>query len=169
MLIRKNQSWKWEQHHKEAFQKSKSAFIDELRTTYPDFSYPLYVNTDASNSAIGGELFQIIDDERHTIGFASRILKSAETRYTTTKLEALAIIYCCTKFRQYLIGHKTIIQTDHHALTFIKQCKLTSGRLTRWALALQEFDFSIEHIPGKENIAADMITRLNRYHSATSS
>lgn len=72
---------------------------------------------------------------------------------------ALAIIYCCTKFRQYLIGHKFIIQTDHHALTFIKQCKLTSGRLTRWTLALQEFDFSIEHIPGKENIAADIITR----------
>jgi len=104
----------------------------------------------------------MINNERSTIGFASRMLKQAETRYTTTKLKALAILYCCMKFRQYLIGHKIIIQTDHHALTFIKQCKLTSGRLTRWALALQEFDFKIEHIPEKENRAADTLTRYPR-------
>ncbi|KAL4090858.1 hypothetical protein QTP88_025623 [Uroleucon formosanum] len=66
------------------------------------------------------------------------------------------------KYKQYLIGHNILIQTNHHALTFIKQCKLTSGRLTRWALALQEFDFTIEHIPGKENRAADTLTRYPR-------
>lgn len=130
--------------------------------TFPDFTQPLYINSDASNKAIGGELFQIIDGERRTIGFASRTLKPAETRYTTTEIEALAILYCCLKFRRYLIGHKIILQTDHHALTFIKQCKLTSGRLTRWVLALQVFDFTIEHIPGKMNVAADTLTRYPR-------
>lgn len=161
-LVRKDNPWKWENRHQTAFDRSKNAFIEEIITAFPDFSQPLYVNTDASNTAIGGELFQMINGERATLAFASRTLKPAETRYTTTELEALALIYCCTKFRQYLIGHKIILQTDHHALTFIKQCKLTSGRLTRWVLALQEFEFTIQYIPGKLNTAADTLTRYPR-------
>lgn len=161
-LLRKNCPWTWETKHQNAFEKSKQDFLKEVIIAFPDFSKPLYINTDASNSAIGGELFQIIDDNRATLGFASRILKPAETRYTTTELEALALVYCCSKFRQYLIGHKIIIQTDHMALTFIKQCQLSNGRLTRWALALQEYDFEIVHIPGKMNIAADTLTRYPR-------
>lgn len=161
-LLRKNQPWSWKKTHQDAFENSKHAFIKEVETAFPDFTLPLYINSDASNKAIGGELFQIVNGERKTIGYASRTLKPAETRYTTTEIEALAILYCCSKFRQYLIGHKIIIQTDHHALTFIKQCKLTSGRLTRWVLALQEFNFTIEHIPGKLNVAADTLTRYPR-------
>lgn len=161
-LTKKDNMWKWEDRHIKAFEESKTAFLNEIITTFPDFSLPFYINADASTSAIGGELFQLINNERKTIGFASRTLQPAETRYTTTELEALAILYCCTKFRPYLIGNKTIIQTDHHALTFIKQCKLTSGRLTRWTLALQEFDYTVEYIPGKDNIAADTLTRYPR-------
>jgi len=161
-LVKKDKKWKWETRHKVAFEKVKETFLKEVIIAFPNFEQPLYINTDASNAAIGGELFQILNETRATLGYASRTLKPAETRYTTTELEALALIYCCTKFRQYLIGHKVIIQTDHQALTFIKQCRLTNGRLTRWALALQEFDFEIVHIPGKENIVADTLTRYPR-------
>lgn len=161
-LLRKNQPWSWKKTHHDAFKNSKHAFIKEVETAFPDFTLPLYINSDASNKAIGGALFQIVNGERKTIGYASRTLKPAETRYTTTEIEALAIIYCCSKFRQYLIGHKIIIQTDHHALTFIKQCKLTSSRLIRWVLTLREFNFTIEHIPGKLSVAADTLTRYPR-------
>lgn len=136
--------------------------MKKIITTFPDFTFPFYINADASTSAIGGELFQVINNERLTIGFASRTLQPAETRYTTTELEALAILYYCTKFRPYLIGNKTIIQTNHHALTFIKQSKLTSGRLTRWTLALQEFDYTVKYIPGKDNIVADTLLKYPR-------
>lgn len=111
--------------------------MKEVLIEFPDFSQTFHINTDVSNSAIGGELYQSINEQRATIGFASRMLKPAETRYTTTEIEALAVLYCCAKFRQYIIGRKVIIETDHHALTFIRLCKLTNGRLTRWALALQ--------------------------------
>jgi len=102
-LIRKDNTWKWENKHSTAFKESKTAFLKEIITTLPDFTFPFYINADASTSAIGGELFQLINNERLTIGFASRTLQLAETRYRTTELEALAILYCCTKFQPYLI------------------------------------------------------------------
>lgn len=162
-LTRNNVKWKWEEKHQRAFEESKKAFLNDVIIMFPDFSKPLYINTDASNVAIGGELYQILDNnERATLGYASRTLKSPETRYTTTEIEALALVYCCNKFRQYIVGHKTIIQTDHHALTFMKSCRLTNGRLTRWTLALQEYDLEIQYIPGKDNIVADTLTRYPR-------
>lgn len=91
--------------------------------------------------------------------FVSRILKPTETRYTTTEQGALALVYCCSKFRQYIIGQPTIVLTDHHALTFLRQSRLGSGRLARWTLALQEFQLEVRHIAGKENIGADTLSR----------
>lgn len=162
-LTRNGVNWKWEEKHQRAFEESKQAFLNDVIITFPDFSKPLYINTDASNVAIGGELYQILDNnERATLGYASRTLKSPETRYTTTEIEALALVYCCNKFRQYILGHRTIIQTDHHALTFMKSCRLTNGRLTRWTLALQEYDLEVQYISGKDNIVADTLTRYPR-------
>jgi len=156
-------NWKWEEKHQSAFEESKKAFLNDVIITFPDLSKPLYINTDASNVVIGGELYQILENnERATLGYASRTLKPPETRYTTTEIEALALVYCCSKFRQYILGHRTIIQTDHHALTFMKSCRLTNGRLTRWTLALQEYDLEIQYISGKDNIVADTLTRYPR-------
>ncbi|CAH1723231.1 unnamed protein product [Aphis gossypii] len=161
-LVKKDKKWCWHESHQTAFEEAKAVFLQEVTIAFPDFSHPFHLNTDASTAAIGGELFQIINGHRHTLGYASRTLKPAETRYTTTEQEALAIVYCCAKFRQYIIGHNTIVQTDHHALTFMRKCRLTSGRLTRWSLALQEYDLTIEYIPGKLNVAADTLTRYPR-------
>jgi len=161
-LVRKDKKWCWDEHHQRVFEEAKSVFLQEVVIAFPDFSQPFYLNIDASTAATGGVLFQHINGHRHTLGYVSRTLKPAETRYATTEQEALAIVYCCAKFRQYIIGHKVIAQTDHHALTFIRKCRLTSGRLTRWSLALQEYDLTIEYIPGKLNIAADTLTRYPR-------
>ena len=45
------------------------------------------------------------------------------------------------------------------ALTFLKTCKLVNARLTRWILAIQDYSIAIEHCPGRENIAADRLSR----------
>lgn len=126
-LTRNNVMWTWEEIHQRSFEESKKVLNDVI-ITFPDFSKPQYINTDASSITTGGELYQWLENnKRATLGYASRTLKSPETRYTTTEIEALALVYCCSKFRQYILGHKTIIQTDHHALTFMKSCRLTNG------------------------------------------
>jgi len=162
-LTKASKKWTWEKKHQEAFDRSKKAFLDKVIISFPKLKQPMYINTDASEVAIGGELFQILDNnERATLGYASRTLKPPEKRYSTTEIEALALVYCCNKFRQYILGNKTFILTDHHALTFLKQCRLTSGRLTRWTLALQEYELEIIYIPGRENVIADTLTRYPR-------
>ena len=53
------------------------------------------------------------------------------------------------------------VRTDHKAISFLKNCRLNHGRLTRWTLTLQEYNIHWEYIPGKSNIAADVLSRVN--------
>ena len=64
------------------------------------------------------------------------------------------------------MGGKIIIRTDHKALTFLKTCKLLNGRSTRWTMAIQDYDISIEHCPGRNNLVADTSSRLPEQENA---
>ena len=89
----------------------------------PDFLKTFYLQTDASNVALGAELYQEDDDKEHqTIAFASRSLLAAERKYTTTEKELLSIVFAVGKFRTYILGNRTIIRTDHKALSFLNTC-----------------------------------------------
>jgi hypothetical protein len=93
------------------------------------------------------------------IAFASRTLRNAEKRYFTTEKEALAVVYAVNKFKTYLLGVPFTIWVDHKSLSFIKQCKLHNDRLARWILLLQEYNFDIRYVPGRDNIVPDALSR----------
>jgi len=159
-LIRKGVPWKWDIPQQQAFEEIKTQFLEDIIIQYPDFSRKFYISTDASTTHIGAELFQKTNEGQHqTLSFISRTLNSAERNYGTTELELLAIVFACKKFRNYILGHETHLLTDHQALTFLNRCQLLNARLTRWTIKLQEYHLTIEHIPGKENIGADTLTR----------
>lgn len=81
-----------------------------------------------------------------------------KNRYTTSEKELLAVVKGVEAYRPYLVGGKFTIYTDHRALVGLKSAKHT-GRLERWALKLQEYDFEIIHRPGKNNFVADALSR----------
>lgn len=91
--------------------------------------------------------------------FASRSLSSPERNYSTTELERLAVVWAFDKWRPYLEGSKSIVYTDHQALVWLLRGKALKGRLVRWALRLQEFDFSVHYRPGVENVVPDALSR----------
>ena len=100
------------------------------------------------------------DGVRRAISYASRMLSSVERRYSQTEREALAIVWSCERLRQYLIGRKFTLVTDHQPLRAIySPSSRPSARIERWVLRLQEFDFDIRYVPGKQNIA-DALSRL---------
>ena len=146
-MLQKSKQWKWGETERDAFSEIKHKFANMIMMNHPNFEHNFYLQTDASNVALGAELYQ---EERHkehkTIAFASRTLLVAERNYTTMEKELLSIVFAVKKFRTYLLGSSTIIRTDHKALSFLNTCKLTHSRLTRWVLPLQEYNFSWEDV-----------------------
>lgn len=159
-LTRKNQPWRWNETEVKAFQNVKSKFIDSVVLSYPDHKKPFFLQTDASDYALGAVLFQKnLEGEHQVLQFASRTLKGAEVGYGTTEKELLAIIWALQKFRSYLLGAEIHVITDHAALTFLRECKLSHARITRWSLAIQDYHLQIEHCAGKKNTVADLLSR----------
>ncbi|GJX44211.1 reverse transcriptase domain-containing protein [Tanacetum coccineum] len=87
-------------------------------------------------------------------------MNEAESHYTTTEKEMLAVVYAFEKFRSYLILNKSIVYTDHSALKYLFAKKDSKARLLRWVLLLQEFTFKVIDTKGAENLAADHLSRL---------
>ncbi|GJZ06467.1 reverse transcriptase domain-containing protein [Tanacetum coccineum] len=93
-----------------------------------------------------------------------QIMTDAQTHYTTTEKELLAVVYAFEKFRPYLVLSKTIVYTDHSALKYLLSKQDAKPRLLRWILLLQEFDVIIRDKKGAENLAADHLSRLENPH-----
>ena len=131
---------------------------------FADFDRPFIVETDASLTGLGAVLSQSQDDgTKSVIAYASRSLRRAERNdknYSAFKLELLAIRWAvCQTFRDYLMGNRCIIFTDHNPLKYLDTANLSAAEL-RWVQQLSSFDYQIEYRTGKSNQAADSLSRL---------
>nr|GEX53244.1 reverse transcriptase domain-containing protein [Tanacetum cinerariifolium] len=103
---------------------------------------------------------QRVEKHFRPIHYASKTMTQAETNYTTTEKEMLAVVYAFEKFRSYLIMNKRIVYTNHSALKYLFAKKDANARLLRWILLLQEFDFKVIDTKRAKNYAADHLSRL---------
>ena len=78
--------------------------------------------------------------------------------------EALAMIWSVKQFRQYLLGHKFILITDHQPLKWLKTIKDPPPKIARWVMTLQEYDFDVEYRSGKLHHNADAMSRIRCDH-----
>ncbi|GJX89516.1 reverse transcriptase domain-containing protein [Tanacetum coccineum] len=98
---------------------------------------------DASDFAFRLQSWQRHEKTFRPIHYASKTMIEAESRYTTTEKEMLAVVYAFKKFRSYLVMNKFTVYTDHSALKYLFAKKDSKARLLRWVLLLQEFDFDV--------------------------
>jgi transposase InsO family protein len=157
--LKKNVKFEWSQSRQLAFQELKRALTRAPCLFAPDFSIPFILQTDASGIGISGVLSQIVQGEEHPVGFVSRQLNKAEKNYTTTELECLAVVWSIGQFESFLLDKPFKVVTDHSALVWLAKMKHTAKRPMRWALALQEYSFTVQHRAGKANANADALSR----------
>nr|GEY78912.1 reverse transcriptase domain-containing protein [Tanacetum cinerariifolium] len=138
-----------------AFQTLKKKLTEAPILIAPNCDLPFELMCDASNFAIGAVLGQRHEKHFWPIYYASKTLIDAESNYTTTEKEMLAVVYAFEKFRSYLIINKCIVHTDHSALKYLFAKEDAKARLLRWVLLLLEFDFDVIDTKGAEDLAAD--------------
>jgi hypothetical protein len=140
-LTKQDESFVWTEDCEHAYNYLRKCLTTHPIVVYPNFNKPFFLHTDASNYAIGAVLVQK-DDKGHdrVIAYASRVLNPAESNYTVTEKECLAVIWATKRFHTFLQGQPFSIITDYEAIPWLKQHKTPKGRLARWIVHLSEYD-----------------------------
>ncbi|GKA76253.1 reverse transcriptase domain-containing protein [Tanacetum coccineum] len=159
-LLEKNTPFIFSNDCIQAFQTLKKKLTEAPILIAPDWDLPFELMCDASDFAIGAVLGQRHEKHFRPIHYASKTMNEAESHYTTTEKEMLAVVYAFEKFRSYLILNKCIVYTDHSALKYLFAKKDSKARLLWWVLLLQEFTFKVIDTKGAENLTADHLSRL---------
>jgi hypothetical protein len=121
---------------------------------------PFGIYCDASNGTVGSQLVQWRTDGIEVpISFASSKLSGAQLSWAAVEKEAYAVIWALQKFRTWIFGSHITIFSDSNPLTFLTSSAPKSAKLTRWAIALQQFDLSLRYTRGTSNVVADFLSR----------
>lgn len=144
----------------EAFQSLKEALTSRPVLASPDFNREFVVQCDASNRGLGVVLSQFDQNcDEHPVLYLSRKLTPREEAYSTSEKECLCIVWGIQKLACYIQGTKFTVETDHCPLSWLKQMSGKNGRLLRWSLILQEYNFEVKYRKGVENKNADGLSR----------
>ena len=164
-LLKANTPWTWGREQEEAFRSSKELLVNSEALVHFDPTLPIKVSADSSSYGIGAVLCHEIDNMERPVYFVSRTLTETERRYSQVEKEALALVYGVTSFHDYLWGQKFELITDHKPLLGLFSADKpisvqASGRIQRWGLILQAYNFDLRHKSGKLLYAADALSRL---------
>ncbi len=141
------------------FDNVKAAIAKETVLAYANFLKPFEIYTKASSMQLGA----VITQDNRSIKFFSRKLLRTQQKYSVAEIELLAIVETLKKFKGMLWGQDIKIYTDHKNLTR-DALGLTSDRVFRWRLLLEEYATQIIYIKGIHNTVVDAILQLDYDH-----
>ena len=156
--------WKWIEEKQNAFEELKQKITTQSVLALPRREGKFRIEVDTSGHAIGGVLSQEQEGKWKPIAFLSRTMSPAERNYEIYNKELLAIVEALDKWWQYLLNavEKFEIWTDHENLKYFKEPHKLNSRQARWYLKLQDYNFTLQHIPGKTNTKADILSRREK-------
>eukprot|EP00804_Cyclotella_cryptica_P020838 CCRYP_011449-RA/>CCRYP_011449-RA protein AED:0.36 eAED:0.63 QI:0/0/0/1/0/0.33/3/0/453 len=152
----KRKPWHWDDIHQQAFDTVKATIARDVTLAYPDYSQGFEIYTDSSKYQLGA----VITQNNRPLAFFSRKLSQAQQKYSVTEQELLAIVETLKEFKGMLWGQQITVYTDHKNL-MQDALGLTSDRVYRWRLLLEEYGPTIVYIKGIHNTVANAISQLD--------
>ncbi len=157
-LLKKDVPFLWNDAQQQSLNTLKDVLTRAPILAFPDYSLSFTLCTDASALGTGAVLMQTGESKRHhVIAYASRVLTTAESKYSVTHLEAIAVVWAVKHFRDIPFGYPIIVYTDHTAVTQLFHGKNFTERLA--ILTIQQFEPTFKYLPGKANTVADALSR----------
>ena len=160
-LLKKNAPYNWTEEHTAAFERLKTAMTSApVCLAIPNWHEKIVLITDSSRIGCG----YIIANEndkgvQRVIAYGGRLWNKHESQWSVSELEMAGILHALETNSQYFIGRRFQIYTDHISNTWVQSLKQSQGRLYRWSLRLQSYQFDIEHLPGAR-MPADFLSRI---------
>ena len=161
-LTRDDCKWHWHQKHQDAFDTLRNILVSDQIMAYPDFTKTFTLKSDASLTAIGYILTQKVDNKEKVVSYGSKKLNRTQQRWSTYDREFFALLSGIRANSHYLRHARFIVVTDHRPLLAWKKVdsqKDPTGRRTRWAIELDNYEFDLIYKKGKIHCDADAMSR----------
>ena len=155
----KHKEFHWSPEADAAFQQLKQAMCDTPVLALPNFKELFLVETDACMNGIGVVLMQ----RNRPIAYLSKALSEKNQLLSIYDKEFLALLMAVQRWRQYLQRAEFVIRTDHKALSFLTEQVLQSDLQKKAMARLMGLQYKIVYKQGKENIAADALSRVGHF------
>ncbi|MCH79856.1 Ty3/gypsy retrotransposon protein, partial [Trifolium medium] len=151
----KKDAFHWNSEAQAALDRLKQAMVSAPVLALPDFSSHFVIQTDASGYAMGAVLLQ----KDHPIAFYSSVFCPRMSKASTYIRELHAITSAVKRWRQYLLGHFFIIQTDHKSLKEILTQVIQTPEQQHYLSKLLGYHYEIQYKSGVTNVVADALSR----------
>ena len=166
-LLKKETKLEWTDQCESAFNNLKDRLTKAPILRFPQFDKEFTLSVDSSDYSIGFVLSQEHEGKQHPICFGGRALRDNELKWHITDKEGLALVEGIQHFRHYLANSKFTVFTDNVSVKYLQKLKDSQGRLGRWGILLQGYNFDIKHKSGSQNCTADFLSR-QRYKDSCS-
>ena len=162
-LTSKAVSWTWGEEQQRAHDSVKALLCKPgLVIKRLDYSKPIRLYTDWSKDGLSAVLGQPDGDKECMVACISRSCNKHEAKYASYQGEMLAAVWGMRSLRHMLDGVHFTVVTDHQPLCWLMSNDNLHGHYARWALSVQDLDFTIEHRAGKKHQNADVTSRFPR-------
>jgi hypothetical protein len=167
-FLKKDIKFQWNEGYQQGLDTLKEKMVTTPILVFRYWENTFHVHVDASTITLVSILVHPgAGDLDHPIAFVSRKLLESEKNYNTKEREGLAMLYALQKFRHYLLGKHFKMIIDHYALKYLVNEPLLVGRIYRWLLLFQEFNFKVIVKPGKLNAGHDHLSRVTNGEEPT--
>ena len=162
-LTKDGVEWNWTDKAQAAFIHLRDYLTSNSIMSYPDFSKPFWVKSDASGCSVGFVLTQFFDGKERVIAYGSKKLTDTQKNYSTYDREFFGILTAIRAYSHYLRHSHFKVVTDHRPLLNLRTIDPktdATGRRVRWSIELNLFDFEVIYKKGRQHSDADAMSRI---------